>query len=153
MRRNDRVIDAPEEHEILRSRHIKEHVRKTHKRKTFLVLWSCASGPHSTFIPNFKCSSHTQPQLIASSTCSTLSVCWQKHILLNKEQSKMYVREYETVDLTILNNAWSSVCMTGTSKCSNTSVHFWPRKINESKYKLNNNNNNKVFYFYFFHAN
>jgi len=37
MRRNDRVIDAQEVHEILRSRHIEDHVRKTHKRKTFLV--------------------------------------------------------------------------------------------------------------------
>jgi hypothetical protein len=43
-------------------------------------------------------------KLIASSICSTLSVCWQKHVLLSKEQNKMYAREYETADLTILNN-------------------------------------------------
>ena len=97
-------------------------------------------------------------KVIASSICITLSVCWQKHSMLSKEQSKIYAQEYQTADFTIL-NVWPSVCRTGTCKCT---VHFWPSKINESMYNLNNNdddddddnnnnnNNNIVCYFSFF---
>jgi hypothetical protein len=43
-------------------------------------------------------------KVIASSMCITLSVCWHKHSMLSKEQSKIYAREYEKADFTILNN-------------------------------------------------
>ena len=93
-------------------------------------------------------------KVIASSICITLSVGWQKHSVLSKGQSRMYVQEHEKADFTILNNVWSSICRTGSSKYSNISVHVWPIKMNESKYKLNNNNNNNnnnnsLFYFFF----